>query len=359
MLRLALAAALALAAPALPQSRDPRYQEEWRRGTTAIQNGEFSRGIESMKRCLEIVPGQPMAAYNIACAHALRREPEPAFEWLARATDFGFGPVALIHPEHAAKVDPDLALLRTDARFAALIERMRAGQKRIDEWGAKPLVYVPAALAGETPPLVVVLHGEGETRDALFAHGPWKALADELGFALVLPSGRSLANFGPEWAPEKGLAWFNDSADFLAQAEAYEQPVPAALEAAAEACAFDPARVLIVGDGQGAAVAFDVALARPERFRGVLLLSGGVFFERAREHAPAAVERGLRVRVLVDRDLVWGVEPGRERVEAWTAQFERGLRELKLDAALERFERKTGGSAATRLAAALRPLLAP
>ena len=59
------------------------------------------------------------AAYNAACAYALKGDKDKALEWLEKAMGFGFA-----RPE-VAEVDSDLASLRGDPRFQALLAKMK------------------------------------------------------------------------------------------------------------------------------------------------------------------------------------------------------------------------------------------
>jgi tetratricopeptide (TPR) repeat protein len=63
-------------------------------------------------------------AYHIACAYALMRKPESALKWLANAADDGFPCYPLFGR------DPNLQSLRQDARFVALLERLRQQGER-------------------------------------------------------------------------------------------------------------------------------------------------------------------------------------------------------------------------------------
>jgi len=57
-------------------------------------------------------------AYDVACSLARAARPDEALDWLERATDAGFTNAAL------AGDDPDLATIRTTARYQAVVARM-------------------------------------------------------------------------------------------------------------------------------------------------------------------------------------------------------------------------------------------
>src|SRR5688572_724759 len=60
------------------------------RGVQLIQAGERQAAMELFQRSIERVPHDPLAHYNLACAHALLDQPEPALESLQKAIECGF-----------------------------------------------------------------------------------------------------------------------------------------------------------------------------------------------------------------------------------------------------------------------------
>jgi tetratricopeptide (TPR) repeat protein len=60
--------------------------------------------------------------YNLACCYALRGDPEAAFDYLDQAVDAGWTDA------DALAGDSDLASLRGDARFNAVVARARAAK---------------------------------------------------------------------------------------------------------------------------------------------------------------------------------------------------------------------------------------
>lgn len=72
---------------------------------------DLYRAIAEHKLAIASRPDLPDLYYNVACYYALAGDTELAFEWLHEAIDRGFGRLELM------KTDPDLATLRTDARF--------------------------------------------------------------------------------------------------------------------------------------------------------------------------------------------------------------------------------------------------
>ncbi|HSL83436.1 MAG TPA: hypothetical protein VLF66_11715 [Thermoanaerobaculia bacterium] len=85
---------------------------------TALRRREArARGL--IARALALAPDEHPVLYNAACAYARLGDPERAFELLGRIVEAGFGHRSWF--EH----DTDLAPLRDDPRFGALLARMR------------------------------------------------------------------------------------------------------------------------------------------------------------------------------------------------------------------------------------------
>jgi adenylate cyclase len=90
-------------------------------GQAGVAMAEYSLGHEDKsKQTLETLIGTSAqgAAYQIAEVHAWRGEADKAFEWLDRAYAQNDGGLNFI------KVDPLLARVKADPRFAALLKRM-------------------------------------------------------------------------------------------------------------------------------------------------------------------------------------------------------------------------------------------
>jgi len=85
--------------------------------------GQKSRALEFAERTEKASPGAYVGLYNAACACAILGERDRALDLLDRAVRNGRG--ALTWTEN----DEDLASLRGDPRFTAIIERIRAAGK--------------------------------------------------------------------------------------------------------------------------------------------------------------------------------------------------------------------------------------
>ena len=98
----------------------PRY---WYREAVALQSlGKHEQALAAFAKALEVgVPAQ-VVQYNVACVHASMGQKDEAFRELADAVKQGFN-----QPEQMEN-DADLAPLRADTRFTALVEEARRNQ---------------------------------------------------------------------------------------------------------------------------------------------------------------------------------------------------------------------------------------
>jgi tetratricopeptide (TPR) repeat protein len=90
-------------------------------GLAEVQRGKYNEGIAAYERAISagLPPfAQVNAYYNMACAHARLGHADQAFENLGKAIDAGFTNKRLMQE------DEDLASIRSDARFAALLGRI-------------------------------------------------------------------------------------------------------------------------------------------------------------------------------------------------------------------------------------------
>jgi len=81
--------------------------------------GEAERGLACAKRALAIDPEDAGVRYNVACLYALHGERELALTTLEECVRLGFGNLEWFER------DPDLASLRGDPRFVALLEHAK------------------------------------------------------------------------------------------------------------------------------------------------------------------------------------------------------------------------------------------
>ncbi len=291
--------------PQLSEEQARAYQKAFEGALTAHQAGKYDEAIAGFKSCLALVPADGGCAYNIACGYALKKEPDAAFEWLDRAVAFGFGRLNIETDELGlAGRDPDFVGLRADARFAQVLERMKAGAKAVDDYVNQPAVYVPAALAGVSGvPVLIVLHDQGATKDAPL-QSFWKAVADELGLVLIAPSARIPVSD----EPAKGMSWMSDPQTYEKGYWKYEKPINAAFDAFNKQQKVDKTRVFLAGEGQGGLVAFDAALGAPGLYKGVVVLDAPVLMSLVSSKAANAAKMGFRGKLFLGQR-IFGAPP--------------------------------------------------
>lgn len=246
------------------------------------QEGQLEDAIQLQHWGVLAKDGGGEGQYNLACFYALAGKVEAAFYWLQRAAkDEG------VDAAWAAE-DADLEVLRADARWAKVVEHLRAWNAWWEKSGRRvTLLVVPKGVSNEQPvPAVVGLHGFGShPRD--FADGEeYQALADRLGVAFVGVSGT--VPIGP-----KTFRWAEDPAQDAAR-------VASALAEVKNLVTITPGAVVLIGFSQGAQVAAELAARDPAAFAGAIVLSPGsrepVRLAEATK-ADAHAGRGFVVRV--------------------------------------------------------------
>lgn len=84
----------------------------------------YPAAVESAMRLIEAVPDRPIGYYNLACAQARLQRTDEAMEALRSAVARGW------RDEVHMNIDPDLATLRSDARYAEIIQELRVARDR-------------------------------------------------------------------------------------------------------------------------------------------------------------------------------------------------------------------------------------
>ena len=99
--------------------RHPRAGRAWfNLGFAQLRAGDPRAGLVSFGRALDLGYRTPTTLYNLACAAAQSGDREAAFRWLDRSERAG------MQLQGYLALDRDLAPLRTDARFWALLARV-------------------------------------------------------------------------------------------------------------------------------------------------------------------------------------------------------------------------------------------
>jgi pimeloyl-ACP methyl ester carboxylesterase len=330
-----LVAVICLALPALAQAQKPSFDSLNQKALDAIVAKKYDDGLGFLKQALEVRPKYKGTAYNLACVYSLKNEVDAAHDWLSTASDWGWGSGrGSIHGQDGqlseiemCRADADLANLRKDPRFEALITKMQVNvekraalNKQIKEFAAKPAVYVPeAVMALAHKPVLVVLHDRGSNKDAVVA-GRWKAIADELGFALVAPS--ATLPVGMDIA--EGLQWFEDIATYQAQPWSLERTIGDSLAAFGKEHPVDKSKVLIAGEGYGGVVASNVAFTLPGTYKGALLVDSVLVPGLLQNKAANASKVGLKMKLLVDAaaiaPMLGSLDP-LKAIEEWNKVF--------------------------------------
>jgi hypothetical protein len=97
-------------------AREPANARAWRvLGYAALKAKDSGTGITAYRKSLELEPGFPQALYNLAVGYALAGDKDSAFDWLAKTAATRKVDMTQI------EADPDLASLKDDPRFKALL----------------------------------------------------------------------------------------------------------------------------------------------------------------------------------------------------------------------------------------------
>lgn len=270
----------------------------------ALQAGKLDEGIAILMKALDAYPKDADFAYNLACAWTRKGDVEKGFEWLGKSVDWGWGKgsstlvgetTTKSHLE-MTKADPDFANLRKDPRWEPLLDRIAKANPAKPAGAPKAVSYIPEKVKAANPvPLLIVLHDEGSSNDKVVA-GRWKAIADELGYALLAPSGT--VPVGGD--PSKGMGWYAKLEDYPAQAATTEKTVTDAVAAFVREHPIDKSKTVIVGEGAGALVAMGVGLTGQGLCKGIVTVNGKFNPDLYATKAPAAGKAGVRVELLID-----------------------------------------------------------
>ncbi len=147
----------------------------------------------------------------------------------------------------------------------------RAGLVEVGDFGSNPgrlsmFVHNPAKSLLPSAPLVVLLHGCGQTAAAFVRDTGWAALADQLGIPLVLPEQSGDNNQG------RCFNWFRPTHVGRGSGEAMS--IRQMVATAVERFGSDPARVFITGLSAGGAMTAAMLAAYPDVFAGGAVVAG-------------------------------------------------------------------------------------
>ncbi len=125
--------------------------------------------------------------------------------------------------------------------------------------------YLPKDLKAGAP-LVVVLHGCGQTANGYATGSGWCELATELGFAVLAPEQKAVNN------PNTCFDWFNPEDITRGQGECAS--IAAMIHAMIETHRLDARRVFITGLSAGGAMTAAMLSTYPELFAGGAIIAG-------------------------------------------------------------------------------------
>ena len=125
--------------------------------------------------------------------------------------------------------------------------------------------YLPPGV-GAGAPLVVILHGCGQTAAGYDLGAGWSRLADQFGFALLAPEQKAVNN------PNTCFDWFNP--DDITRGEGEAASIARMIQTMVETHRLDAARIFITGLSAGGAMAAVMLATYPEMFAGGAIIGG-------------------------------------------------------------------------------------
>lgn len=267
-------------------SVSPGQPSALERAQAALRGGDFDVAAEAYRKWLAASPGDATAWYNFACVQALRGDSTAALHALRNAVTAGWADSSW------TVRDPDLKPLHGMETFQNLTSRMArisreretGAQQVVDPWFIERTIQSPYVLhlpddydlSRKQPyPLVMLLHERGGDHRSLVQLVERLALP---GVAYALPGGGHAVERG------EGFAWWERSftrapRDSVLLQRSRDLSAEALLNVAGDAAArehLDTNRVVIVGVGQGAAMAMMTALYAPEKVEAVALLAASL-----------------------------------------------------------------------------------
>src|SRR4029453_7984909 len=133
------------------------------------------------------------------------------------------------------------------------------------------LIHTLYQPAGDGPfPTVLTLHGRGANAFDLLGLAPYLCGGK---FLMICPQGPLETPIGPEAV---GYAWYPMSNDGVPDVEAMlsqQKKLQAFLDECLKSYPIDPKKLVVLGFSQGGVMAYSLALANPERFAALAVLS--------------------------------------------------------------------------------------
>ncbi len=284
-----------------------------------MADGRYEKAVELLERALEtdnVDAGR--VSYNLACCFSRLGRLGKAVEAMEAAWDGGFRDLEL------ARTDSDLTALWGSSQGERLLQRLKRRRERERRLYGDPVAFpasvqgsgrvvLPESLeAGRLYPLIVLLHGHGGIADAMV--GIFTAAGVSPDAVVMAPQGpypmTQRGGIGRSWyppvelyrellasvGPDERKPW-RQEVD-ASEERLTERYVLDAIDAACKRWPIDQERIVVIGHSQGGALAYGLALAHPERFRGAAIIGGRLRDALAPpKKLERAVSSGLRVLV--------------------------------------------------------------
>jgi polyhydroxybutyrate depolymerase len=142
---------------------------------------------------------------------------------------------------------------------------------QLEHGGRTRLVVIHRPRQDGPLPLVVMLHGAGDSARNVMTNYGWDRLGDRAGVAVIAPQGVPARPDARDNAALNPNVWNDGSGRFGAARLAIDDVafIAAAIDLAAARLPVDPARVYLAGMSNGASMAFRAGAALPGRFAAV------------------------------------------------------------------------------------------
>ncbi len=88
-------------------------------GNSYLERSEYEKALDQYKKALELEPKNSIVLYNLACTYSRMKKVEDALDALERCVEAGYRDVEWMEK------DADLDNLRAEARYKALVRRLR------------------------------------------------------------------------------------------------------------------------------------------------------------------------------------------------------------------------------------------
>lgn len=154
------------------------------------------------------------------------------------------------------------------------------------------LLHVPSLYDGKKAfPLVIVLHGGGETAQFMMKETGWAEKADRENFFVVFPEGTSSYPLKPPGLRENQQVWDDGSGRFHHRAQGVDDIgfIAALIDRMLAQFAIDEQRIFITGFSNGASMAFRLGLELSDTVAAIAPVAGILSSEDSRMELPVSL----------------------------------------------------------------------